>query len=152
MILLALTIFMGSIITTPQPVNIPKFEYKVVNTKIGSKIYKLKVADTILKQHVGLSYRKGMEKEEGMLFIFSKPAIHEFCMVDMHFPLDLIWIRGDKVIALMENVPITKKRRQELKGKEILKIDRLADKVIELNAGEAQKNNIRVGNTISFIN
>lgn len=150
MFFLALTMFMGSIIVPPPPATIPQFEYKVINTKIGSKIYKLELADTILKKHIGLSYRKGMKNDRGMIFLFDEPAIHEFCMVDMNFPLDIIWIRGDKVIAVMENVPITKKRRQDLKGKEILKIEQPADKVIELNAGEIKKNRIKPGDKITF--
>ena len=148
MIFLALTIFMGSIITTPQPAYIPKLEYDVVQARIGSKLYELEIADTILKQHVGLSFRKELKKDRGMLFLFNNPAIHEFCMVDMNFPLDLIWIKGDKVIALMENVPITKKKRTELKGDEILTTAQPADRVIELNAGEIRKNKVKTGDII----
>ncbi|MEA3493496.1 MAG: DUF192 domain-containing protein [Candidatus Margulisiibacteriota bacterium] len=151
MFLLAFAIFMGSFITPPHSATVPQFEYKVIHARIGSKVYELDVADSILKQHIGLSYRKELKKGRGMFFLFDKPEIHEFCMVDMYFPLDLAWIRENKVVTIMENVPVTKKRRMELKDNEILKPTQPADKVIELNAGEIKKNRLKTGDIILIL-
>lgn len=113
--------------------------------EIGNKIYLLEVADTFFKKYTGLSNRKKLANDRGMIFMFGWPGKHDFCMRQMKFPLDFIWLRGNEVVDLRENVPIPKSSKLELiisKAK--------SNKVIELNAGEIAKNSIKIGDIVSF--
>jgi uncharacterized protein len=145
---------MGTMLAPPQapsiPERFPKIEYKIVHAKLGNKRYELEVADTFLKRNVGLSHRKKINKNQGMIFIFPEMAKYEFCMVDMHFPLDFVWIRENRIVDLLENASPTTKRRTELKESEIQKSDYECNRIIELNAGEIKKNNIKIGEEITF--
>lgn len=125
-------------------------EYRIIQARIGNKNYLLDIADNFWKRNRGLSRRKSLPKNRGMLFVFSQPGIYEFCMAEMNFPLDFIWLKDNRVIALRQNVPPTSKTQLEIEDSEVITISKSFNKVIELNAGEIGKSGIDVGNKISF--
>jgi hypothetical protein len=52
----------------------------------------------------GLSGRKSLAYNQGMLFIFPNEGYHKFWMKDMLFPIDIIWLDKDyKVVYVKEN-------------------------------------------------
>ncbi len=55
------------------------------------------VADTLAKQHEGLSNKPDLLGRDGMLFVFGYNAPHAMVMRDMQFPIDIIWISGGKI-------------------------------------------------------
>lgn len=57
------------------------------------------IADTEGLRSQGLSGRKSLADDEGMLFVFDAPGIYSFWMKDMHFPIDIIWIDADKQVV-----------------------------------------------------
>jgi len=111
--------------------------------KIGDKNYKLEVAQTIQQKARGLSYRLYLAKDQGMLFIFDQPGYHHFVMPNMNFPLDFVWINDDIVVDLTENVA------KDIQGSFSAK--KRFDKVIELNAGEIEKNNVKVNDKLYLL-
>ncbi len=66
---------------------------------VGKAPVKVEVANTIGKQRKGLAGRESIGAEEGMLFVLGYPARHAFTMEGMKFPIDIIWIRDNKVIS-----------------------------------------------------
>lgn len=62
------------------------------------------LADTPSKRVQGLSGRKNLAKDTGLLFIFEKPSRDGFWMKDMNFPIDIIWFDQDqKVVTIKKN-------------------------------------------------
>ena len=62
------------------------------------------IAKTEHVQRVGLS---GVDDvKDGMLFCFSEARVQKFWMLDMHVPLDFIWLDGDDVKGFASDVPI----------------------------------------------
>jgi uncharacterized membrane protein (UPF0127 family) len=154
MSLIITAMLMGTMLFSPQPTTTPEAhpfkEYQQVQAEIGNKTYKLWVANDFRKRYRGLSNLDKMEKDNGMLFFLPEAAIHEFCMVEMKFPLDFIWLRGNKVVGLIENASPLAKNRTKLKPTEVLRINKHSDRVIELNAGEIRKNKIKIGDPVNF--
>ncbi len=122
---------------------------------IAGKKFRVEVADTFASRAKGLSGHAPLAENEGMLFIFDAPGNYGFWMKGMKFPIDIIWIRGDKVVGLTENVPVPKgifdfktyyppepvyPARGEISGG--------ADKVLEVKAGTVGKYGFRVGDTV----
>jgi len=70
---------------------------------VGSAAFDVEIANTTTTRARGLSGRESLAENEGMLFIFNSPGIHGFWMKDMKFPIDFVWIRGDKVVGVTEN-------------------------------------------------
>ncbi len=111
----------------------------------GHKFY-VEVASTTEKQILGLSNRKSMPQDDGMLFVFSSPGIYPFWMNKMLFALDFVWINGDKIVDITEQIP------PPLNGNPTITISPHfeVDKVLEINAGQIKENGIKIGQKIIF--
>lgn len=111
--------------------------------------FKAEVADTQAKRNKGLGGKQSLASDEGMLFVFSTPDKYPFWMKGLSFPLDFIWIRGDKVVDLLPNIQPPAAGQSDA-SLPIYQPKEDADKVLEVNAGTIQKLNIQVGDTIKI--
>lgn len=109
----------------------------------------VEISDTALKRTRGLSGRKCLKSNEGacpglaegMLFLFEKPGKYSFWMAGMNFPLDIVWLSGDKIADISENI-------QPPKGIElpvVVSPSAEINKVLELSAGAVEKFGIKIG-------
>ena len=105
------------------------------------------IADNPTERAKGLSYRESMAEQEGMLFIFEQSFIPRFIMREMRFPLDFVWIDGDVIVDLLENIPAEAPGTDDAAMK-TYSPSKAVDKVIELNAGYIKKYNLKVGDRI----
>ncbi len=114
-----------------------------VKVKINSQEWRVEVAQNDWSRAKGLSGRKFIGENDGMLFIFNEPAIQKFWMRGMKFPLDIIWIKNNKVVGLAENVsPAT------ISNLELRSSPEPVNLVLEINAGSAKKWGIREGSEV----
>ena len=67
--------------------------------RVGNQELSVEVADTLVRQVRGLSGHRPLKENEGMLFVYENPRILSFWMRDMRFPLDIMWIDGQKNIV-----------------------------------------------------
>lgn len=76
---------------------------KFNNSQIRYKkrVFKVDIADTFPKKALGLMYRKSIKENEGMFFIMGKESKYEITMLNMKFPIDIIWIGKDGRIVDM---------------------------------------------------
>ncbi|MEI7709146.1 MAG: DUF192 domain-containing protein [bacterium] len=117
-------------------------DIKYVN--IAGQNIKVDLALTPAEQEQGLSGRKGLKENEGMLFVFQKVGNYPFWMKDMNFAIDMIWISEDmKVVYIKKDAtpasyPTTFGPNQDAKY------------VLEVVAGFADKNNLKVGDRVLF--
>ena len=111
---------------------------------IGSQKILLEVVETQAEREKGLSGRKALTANSGMLFVFEQQGKHCFWMKDMNFPLDIIWLNSEKqIIHIVPNVkPATYPND--------FCPDAPAKYVLELNAGQAQALDLLVGSRLSF--
>jgi len=106
-----------------------------IESGTGRHEFMVEVADTITSRARGLSGRAGLTENQGMFFIFGSQDMHGFWMKDMKFPIDIVWIRGEKIVEFAENAA-----------------PEPADKVLEIKAGLAEKLELKVGDKIIFLN
>ena len=111
---------------------------------INSHTYTIEIADTSESQQQGLSDRTSLPQEHGMLFIFPEKQVRSFWMKDMHFPLDMIWIDGDTIVDITENVPPPTPGESPA----IVYPKAPVDKVLELNAGEVKRIGVSAGQKV----
>ena len=113
--------------------------------KIAGQEIKVEVASMPEERVRGLSGKRGLKEDEGMLFVFDRSGNYPFWMKDMNFPIDMVWIGENmKVIYIKENA------RPELYP-EIYSPDKNAKYVLEVVSGFSQKNNLKVGDSVEFI-
>lgn len=111
--------------------------------------FKVELADTPDKRRRGLGGRESLATEGGMLFVFEKEDRYSFWMKGLKFSLDFIWIKGDKIVDILPNIPPPSAGQKD----ETLPIyqSRVAiDKVLEINAGTADRLSIKVGDTVKL--
>lgn len=83
----------------------PHLTTRTVPVVLGEETFVLEVADTSSTRERGLSGRDGLATSTGMLFAFEHPGRYSFWMKDMHFPIDIMWLRDDWcVVHIMPNV------------------------------------------------
>ncbi|MEK7540985.1 MAG: DUF192 domain-containing protein [Patescibacteria group bacterium] len=95
----------------------------------------MEIAKTPLETSKGLMFRKNLEQDKGMLFVFKKEAKYSFWMKNTLIPLDIIWINKDKkVVFISENA-------QPCKWYSCYSIKPTAEAkyVLEVNSGVVQK-------------
>ncbi|TAL19331.1 DUF192 domain-containing protein [Patescibacteria group bacterium] len=95
----------------------------------------------------GLSGRESLGTEQGMLFVFGVAERYAFWMIDMRFPIDIIWLRLGKVVDIAEAVPAPEP------GTDTTDLPRYwprlpADMVLEVAAGTVRRTKLKIGDEV----
>jgi len=125
----------------------PKNEKNVV--KIGKAVFYVEMARTGEEKAKGLAGHKPLSKNEGMLFEFPAGDGFGFWMKGMTFPIDIIWIKNNKVIYAVENAQPPKAGQKESEL-QIFAPSEGANYVLEVGAGMADKYKIKTGDIVKF--
>lgn len=115
---------------------------------------RVEIADSLLKQTIGLSFRSSI-KSNGMLFWFHKKKNPSFWMWGMRFPLDIIWIANSRVVGIHEFVKPERYWLLTIFFPFYLKRYSAGcpvDGVLEVKAGFCRENYIEVGNNVLIKN
>jgi len=114
--------------------------------KIRNHIFRVEIADTPEQRAKGLSYRDTMPFDCGMLFVFKEKARYTFWMKGMRFPLDFLWIDGNRIVDITEKVPLPAGETLPVYSPRIP-----VNRVLELNAGVVENLGISIGDTLVFL-
>lgn len=71
--------------------------------EIASTTIEVQIAQTDSARQKGLSGRRSLDPNTGMLFIFENPDFYGFWMKDMLFAIDIIWLDEDMRIVHIES-------------------------------------------------
>ncbi len=115
--------------------------------KIKDKVIWVDLAQTSEEKAKGLGGRAELADDEGMLFIFSNKDLPVFWMKDMNFPIDIIWLDGNNVVDITENIPAPEKGQKDLP---LYQPSQKVDYVLEVKSGFVQENNIRIGDEVIY--
>lgn len=113
--------------------------YCIIN---GNKI-SLEVADNDYLREKGLMYRNSIGENQGMIFIFDRQDYVNFWMKNVKFPLDILFISGDKIAKIYNMADVCRKDPCPFypsKSK--------VSYTIELKGGFCRKNKIKTGQKV----
>ena len=119
------------------------------HAQVNGQELRLIVAKDEKSRMNGLSGRRSLNENTGMLFVFDKKDTYGFWMKNMNFPIDIIFLDGNKVVDIKKNVPEPKSENAELP---VYRPKKPANYVLEVNTGVADKLKITEGSTITFEN
>lgn len=122
----------------------------ISQVEINGKIIKVELAKTNEARAKGLSGRKSLDPNSGMLFVFDKPGIYPFWMKDTLIPLDIIWLAPSKTKGSYTIVDMTQLQPQRGDNVPSYTPKKEANYVLEVNANYARNNNISIGNEVKF--
>jgi len=128
----------------------PKIEFKhegnlQIIDSIGAikKEIQIEIADNDFEQQTGLMYRKQMDTNNGMLFIFDEIKVRSFYMKNTYIPLDIIYIDTDNsIINIAKNT--------EPLNETSLFSNSPAKYVLEINAGLSDVWDLKTGDKINY--
>lgn len=121
--------------------------YRKVSVTVNNVTVLADVADTNELRSKGLSVKDTLNETEGMLFVFNTEREHSFWMKGMKFPIDIIWIDGDKEVVHVEH---SLEPCAPVSFCPTYQPDRDALYVLETVAGFAQKYNVTDGTHVDF--
>ena len=104
----------------------------------------IEVADTEFLRARGLMFRQSMPEDAGMLFLMQYEEIQGFWMRNTYISLDMLFVNADKEIVTIHAHTQTLSDRTYTSSAPALY-------VVEVNAGFSERNNIAVGDKISFV-
>ncbi|HWQ69885.1 MAG TPA: DUF192 domain-containing protein [Patescibacteria group bacterium] len=102
----------------------------------------VEVARTAQEQARGLGGRSSLPKDGGMLFPFDAAERRTFWMKGMLIPIDIVWIREGKIVAIDANVPPPRSHEKPAI------VSHVADLVLEVPAGFSKEMDISEGQTV----
>lgn len=112
--------------------------------QLDGKVIRVGVADNDATRELGLGGHAPLTPDEGMLFVFQQDGVYGFWMKGMTFPLDIMWLSDDGTITYMQqNLPPETYPHAFGPGTP-------ARYVLEVSAGYAQQNGVKVGDKVQL--
>ncbi|MBI2442931.1 MAG: DUF192 domain-containing protein [Candidatus Levybacteria bacterium] len=141
LILLAIAFFFTQNALTGNTLNIFSKSAKAL---IGGQTFTLMVADTEREKGIGLSEKKSLAKNSGMIFPYDKKTTPTFWMRNMDFPIDILFVSDGKIVTLYKNVkPPTGNQNLELYRPKVP-----IDSVIEIGGGVSDQYKVKEGDSV----
>ena len=117
------------------------------NIIIAGVSLSVEVAGNATTQERGLSGRPSLPSDRGMLFVFNHEDYWSFWMVDMKFPLDIIWFNSNRQVVWIEpNLPPCIPMNCP-----VVTSEAKAMYVLEVNSGFVAAHHIKLGTTFVFL-
>lgn len=115
--------------------------------KLNGRTITAEVVSSTADVQQGLSGRTSMPADRGMLFEMGVRGMYPFWMKDMHFPLDIIWIDGDRVVEIAPDLPPPGPLGIPVSYTPTAE----ADRILEVNAGVAAEAGLKIGDRVDII-
>lgn len=116
---------------------------------INGHFFTVELADNNYSREQGLMYRKSMDKDAGMLFIFPSQQPRSFWMKNTLIALDILYIDSQlKLVSMQTNVPPCRNTSSRCPSYPSYKP---AKYVLEINAGRAKELEIKVGDKMQLL-
>lgn len=124
---------------------IPLFSNKKIT--IDDHTFNLLIANDDKSRQIGLSNRKSLDQNQGMLFIFPKKSIYSFWMKNTQIPLDMIFINDNKIVYIVKNAPPQAGKNGKLP---VYTPSTEGNYVLEINGGLSDKYKFKNGDTVKI--
>jgi len=119
---------------------------EALRVEINGCLWRVETAQTGMARHRGLSFRRSLRPDAGMLFIYPKPDVLEFCMRDCEIPLDIAFIDADLKVVRIHTMPVEPDRAGTVRYTS----GAPAQYALEVRAGEFESAGIKVGQKVTF--
>ncbi|MBE3603358.1 DUF192 domain-containing protein [bacterium] len=121
----------------------PRVEIVAPNGAVRATV-NVEIADTEASRELGLMYRRHLDENAGMIFVFAKPSHLQFWMKNTVIPLDMIFAGADRRI-----VGIVREARPFTEA--IDAVDGDSQYVLEVNGGFCARHGVAAGDKLVFL-
>ncbi len=112
-----------------------------------SQCFSVELATTTGEQITGLMNSAQLPDDQGMLFVYVTPKKYPIWMLNMQFPLDIVWLDKDKKVVFIK---ANAQPCSDTKNCEIFTPDANAKYVLELNASTVATTGLTVDDVVEI--
>ena len=106
----AVIIGIVGIFSIPSDSKLELVEFPRGTIKVDDIVLEVQIADTEPRRIRGLMFQDQLPYDEGMIFVYKEPGFYSLWMLNMQFPLDMIWFdENGSIIHIEKNIPPCKK-------------------------------------------
>jgi len=92
------------VITIPSDSKLESVDFPRGTIKVDDVVLDVEIADTDATRTRGLMFREELPYDQGMLFVFDDEQVRSMWMLNMQFPLDVIWFdKAGNVVHIEKN-------------------------------------------------
>ena len=148
----ALIVGVAGVTTLPAEVKLEQVEFPRGTIVVGDKILEVQIADTEPRHVRGLMFQEELPFDQGMLFVFAESGPKSMWMLNMQFPLDIIWFDEDgNVVSISKDVPPCQTAAEIMACESDGATSRDAKYALEVTAGFVDKFNIDKNSKLEII-
>ena len=151
-VIAAVIVGIVGILTIPSDTKLETVNFPKGTIKIDSVVLQVEIADTEPARTRGLMFQEELPFDKGMIFIFDEEQVISMWMLNMQFPLDVIWFdsKGD-VVHIEKNVAPCKSAIETMTCTFQNAENKKARYVLEVTAGFVDKFNITEKSKLEII-
>ncbi|HUT05440.1 MAG TPA: DUF192 domain-containing protein [Nitrosopumilaceae archaeon] len=147
----AIIIGLVGVLSIPSDSKLESVEFPRGTIKVDDFVLEVQVADTEPRRIRGLMFQEQLPFDQGMIFVFNEPGIYSLWMLNMQFPLDMIWFdENGSIVHLEQDIPPCKSATEIMACQSIVPSgDALY--ILEVTSGFIKENNITKNSKLDII-
>ena len=139
------------LLTIPQDSKLESVEFPRGTIKVDDVPLEVQIADDEPRRVRGLMFQDQLPPDQGMIFVFDKPGLYSLWMLNMQFPLDMMWFdENGKMVHIEKDVPPCKTALEITTCQSVVP-EGEALYVLEVTAGFVDQNNITEDSVLTII-
>lgn len=147
----AVIIGVVGLMSLPSESKLESVEFPRGTIKVDDIPLEVQIADTEPRRVRGLMFQDQLPYDQGMIFVFDQPGLYSLWMLNMQFPLDMIWFDEDgKVVHIETNISPCR-TALEITTCQSLVPEKEAIYVLEVTSGFVEQNNITKDSVLTII-
>ena len=96
----------AGILSIPEDAKLESVEFPRGTVILDGRVLEVQIADTEPRRVRGLMFQEQLPYDQGMFFIFEGEGKYSMWMLNMQFPLDMVWFDEDgEIVHIAESVP-----------------------------------------------
>lgn len=139
------------LLSIPQDSKLESVEFPRGTIKVDEVPLEVQIADTEPRRVRGLMFQDQLPYDQGMIFVFDEPGLYSLWMLNMQFPLDMMWFdENGKIVHIERDVPPCKAALEIATCQSVVP-EKEAVYVLEVTAGFIEQNNITKDSILTVI-
>ena len=139
------------LLSIPQDSKLESVEFPRGTIKVDEVPLEVQIADTEPRSVRGLMFQDQLPYDQGMIFVFDEPGLYSLWMLNMQFPLDMMWFdENGKIVHIERDVPPCKAALEIATCQSVVP-EKEAVYVLEVTAGFIEQNNITKDSILTVI-
>jgi uncharacterized membrane protein (UPF0127 family) len=148
----AVIIGIVGVLTIPSDSKLAEVKFPRGTIKLDNKILDVQIAETDAQRVRGLMFQNRLADDQGMIFVFDQEQVVPIWMLNMQFPLDIIWFDANgNVIHIEKNIPPCKSALETATCTVQNADGKKAKYVLEVSSGFADKFQITENSKMKII-